>query len=59
MNILNERPTLRDILINIQEKKDFHSKYIKEEDKKYFLDHFKDIKIFKGRFNEIVFIRKK
>ena len=36
MNILNERPTLRDILINIQEKKDFHSKYIKEEDKNIF-----------------------
>ena len=59
MNILNEKPTLRDILKCIVNKEDFNSKYINQEDKKYFLDNYKEIKILKGNYNEIVFIKKK
>lgn len=59
MNILNEKPTLKEILKSIQKKENFTSKYINDSDKNYFLDNYKDIKIFKGRFNEIVFITKK
>ena len=33
--------------------------YIKEEDKKYFLDNFNTIEIFKGKINEVAVIQKK
>jgi len=59
MNINNEKPTLRKILLNIKNNKDFHSEYILDADKKYFLDNLKNIQIFKGKFNEIAFIEKK
>ena len=59
MNVLNEKPTLRDILKCIKNRENFNSKYINQEDKKYFLDNFKEIKIFKGNYNEIAFIEKK
>jgi hypothetical protein len=59
MNILNETPTLKNILSSIKSNIDFNSKYITYEQKKYFLDNFESINIFKGTFNEIVFIKKK
>lgn len=59
MNLYNERPTLREILNSIKQKQDFNSKYITIEQKEYFLNNFKDIQIFKGKFNEIGFITKK
>lgn len=59
MNVDKEKPTLREILYLIKENKEFFSKYINDDDKKYFLDHFKEINIFKGKFNEIAFIKKK
>jgi len=59
MNIYNEKPTLKEILYYIKNKKDFNSKYIDPADKKYFLDHLKLINIYKGRTNEIAFIQKK
>ena len=37
MNILKEKPTLREILLAIKNKKKFESKYISEKQKKYFL----------------------
>tara|TARA_A100001015_G_scaffold88660_1_gene98623 strand:+ start:1644 stop:2444 length:801 start_codon:yes stop_codon:yes gene_type:complete len=40
MNINNEYPDLKNILKSIKSNRDFNSKYIKEEDKKYFLDNF-------------------
>ena len=52
MNINNEYPDLKNILKAIKSNKDFNSKYIKEEDKKYFLDNFNTIEIFKGKINE-------
>jgi hypothetical protein len=59
MNILNEAPTLKSILYFAKNGIDFNSKYITHEQKKYFLDNFESINIFKGIFNEIAFIKKK
>jgi hypothetical protein len=59
MNIFNERPTLREILNCIIDKKDFNSEYISAIDKNYFLNNFEFIHIYRGRTNEIVFIKKK
>ena len=59
MNINNEKPTLRSILLSIKENKDFKSQYILDEQKKYFLNHFNSIEIYKGLKNEIAFITKK
>ena len=59
MNILREKPTLKNILNLVNERKDFISKYVDQSEKKYFLENFKSINIFKGRFNEIAFIEKK
>lgn len=59
MNLYNERPTLREILNLIKQNQDFNSKYITSEQKKYFLNNFEEIQIFKGQFNEIAFITKK
>jgi hypothetical protein len=59
MNLLKEKPTLRDILNLIIKGKDFSSKYITDEQKKYFLQNYKTIEIFKGRTSEIAFITKK
>ena len=59
MNLNNEKPTLREILNQIKNNISFDSKYISEEDKKYFLDNFSSIEIFIGNFNEIAIIKKK
>ena len=59
MNLSKEKPTLRDILNLIIKGKDFSSKYITDEQKKYFLQNYKTIEIFKGRTSEIAFITKK
>ncbi len=59
MNLKNEKPTLREILNNIINKDNFYSKFIKENDKKYFLDNYLSINIFKGNFNEVAIIKKK
>lgn len=59
MNIYNEQPTLKEILLNINKKKDFNSKYLPNDKKNYFLNNVKKIEILKGNFNEIAFIEKK
>ena len=59
MNILKEKPTLKDILNSINKREDFTSSYVGQSEKRYFLENFKSINIFKGRFNEIAFIEKK
>ena len=59
MNINNEKPTLKNILISIIEKKEFDSKYISEDDKRYLLENYAFIEIFKGNVNEVAFIKKK
>ena len=59
MNINNEKPTLREILNLIKKNIDFNSKYITAEEKKYFINNFSEINIFKGKYNEIAFIEKK
>ena len=47
MNILNEKPTLKNILSSIIENRGFDSKYISEDDKKYLLENYASIDIFK------------
>ena len=59
MNIFDEKPTLREILLAIKNKKDFESKYVSVQQKKYFLENLGEINIFKGAHNEIAFITKK
>ena len=59
MNLENERPTLREILYNISNKKDFSSKFIDKKHKEYFLNNYSSINIFKGNFNEVAIITKK
>ena len=59
MNINNEKPTLKNILLSIIEKKEFYSKYVSKGDKKYLLENYASIEIFKGNVNEIAFIKKK
>ena len=59
MNLHNEKPTLKEILLSIIEKKEFKSKYILNEDKDYFLKYFDTIEIFKEKKNEIAIIKKK
>ena len=58
MNLENERPTLREILNNISNKKDFSSKFIDKKHKEYFLNNYSSINIFKGNFNEVAIITK-
>jgi len=59
MNLKDEHPTLREILNKIKKSLDFYSEYVSPEDKKYFMENFDSIKVFKGNFNEIAIIRKK
>ena len=59
MNINNEKPTLKNILLSIIEKKEFNSKYVSEDDKRHLLENYASIEIFKGNVNEIAFIKKK
>ena len=59
MNLKNEKPSLKEIFQKIKKNEYFDSKYILPEDKKYFLDNFSNIEIYKGNFNEIAIIKKK
>ena len=59
MNINNEKPTLRNILLSIIEKKKFDSKYISEDNKRYLLENYSFIEILKGNVNEVALIKKK
>ena len=59
MNLGNEHPDLKQILLAIKSNQDFESKYIKDDDKKYFLENFKSIEIYKGKINEVAIIQKK
>lgn len=59
MNEKNETPTLKEILISIKQNQDFESTYVSKHQKEYFLNNFSSIEIFKGKFNEIAFIKKK
>ena len=59
MNLNKEKPTLRDILLNIKNGNDFNNSLITSEQKEYFLKNFDNISILKGNFNEIAIISKK
>ena len=59
MNLKNQKPTLRDILLEVKSGNEFNNSLVSEEQKKYFLSNFNEIKICKGKFNEIAIIIKK
>lgn len=59
MNTKGEKPTLKDILRLIKDKKDFYSKYITDEQKEYFLKNYDKIDLLHGSTSEIAFITKK
>jgi len=60
MNLMNEKPTLREILLKFkEEKKLLNSKYIKKNDRDNFLDSIESLEIYRGNFNEIAILRKK
>ncbi len=59
MNPDKKKPTLRDILISIKNKKDFSSEFITKDQKEYFLKNLNFINVYKGEFNQIAFIQKK
>lgn len=59
MNPNKNKPTLRDILLLVKNNKNFDSELVSNQHKEYFLDNLSSIEIFKGRFNEIAFIKKK
>ena len=59
MNLNNEFPDLKQILLNIKQKRDFNSKYIEQKDKEYFLENLNNIEIYKGKTNEVAIIEKK
>ena len=60
MNLMNEKPTLREILFTLKrEKKLLNSKYIQKNDRDNFLDSIESLEIYRGNFNEIAILRKK
>jgi len=60
MNLMNEKPTLREILLKFKkEKKLLNSKYIQKNDRDNFLDSIESLEIYKGNFNEIAILRKR
>ena len=60
MNLNNEKPTLREILLNFKKNKTLlNSEYIKKKDADNFLNNVEGIEIYKGNFNEIAIIKKK
>ena len=59
MNLNNEHPTLKEILISIKSKKNFFSTLISKHEKEFFLLNYETIEIYKGNFNDICFIKKK
>jgi len=60
MNLMNEKPTLREILLKFKkEKKLLNSNYIQKNDRDNFLDSIESLEIYKGNFNEIAILRKR
>ena len=60
MNLQNEKPSLREILLKFKNEKILlNSKYIKKNDRDNFLDNIDSIEIYKGNFNEIAILKKK
>ena len=59
MNLNNEKPTLRDILLSIKSGENFENPLISKDQKDYFLKNFDKIFILKGNYNEIAIIKKK
>ncbi len=59
MRINQNKPDLKTILQKVNNNENFSSKYITDEEKKYFLNNYDSINFFKGNTNEFVIIKKK
>ena len=59
MRINQSKPDLKKILQNTLKNLDLNSIYIKDDEKKYFLENYSSIEIKKGNLNEIAVIKKK
>ena len=59
MRINQSKPDLKKILQNTLKDLDFNSIYIKDHEKKYFLENYSSIEIKRGNLNEIAVIKKK
>jgi hypothetical protein len=60
MNLFNEKPSLKKILIEYKKNKLLlDSKYTKKKDGIYFTNNIESIEIFQGNFNEIAILKKK
>ncbi len=59
MRINQSLPNLKTILNKILLNQDFHTEYVEEKEKLYFLENLQSIEFFKGNFNEIAIIKKK
>ena len=54
-----ELPDLKTILQKINNKENFESKYIKQDEKSYFLNNVDFIKFYRGNINEFAIVKKK
>ena len=59
MRVNQEFPDLKTILKKINNKENFESKYIKQDEKSYFLNNVDFIKFYKGNINEFAIVKKK
>ena len=58
MRVNQEFPDLKTILKKINNKENFESKYIKQDEKSYFLNNVDFIKFYKGNINEFAIVKK-
>ena len=59
MRVNQEFPDLKTILKKINNKENFESKYIKQDEKSYFLNNVDFIKFYRGNINEFAIVKKK
>ena len=59
MRVNQEFPDLKTILKKINNKENFESKYIKQDEKNYFLNNVDFIKFYRGNINEFAIVKKK
>ena len=59
MRANQEFPDLKTILKKINNKENFESKYIKQDEKSYFLNNVDFIKFYRGNINEFAIVKKK
>ena len=59
MRVNQDFPDLKSILTDVKNGKNFNSKYVKDSQKKYFIENFDTIMFFRGNLNELAIVKKK